>query len=436
MPGDKIEDYRLSLLRDLLIHLGGIEDAEEVLESIVRYLSPIMDVEYTWLLTVEGERFKTCAHPAGQPMMGKETIAFLMSDEFRAVIPDLAAHRAARGAAYFPDDARSLVALAAQRGRHADGYLVIASRKPAAYSKENVDFLFMLMLCLRPLFKALRLQSECRRLRELSPALPPSPTEEEQRGGENSIEETRRMLTAMLVHDLRSPLGIIHWNMEQLLDGVSGSLGGEQERFVRASIESTQELLEMADSLLDIDRLESGALSLDLQDCSLPKLAKNITERMDFVTRQMGINFSFDFQAGYPDVRLDKQLIRRVLFNLIFNASKYAPEGSTIHIEGGFGGARVWLAVEDEGQGIPEEYLESIFDRYVQAPPDGRLSVKGGMPPAHANIRGKGLGLTFCRLVVTAHGGTIRAQNAPAREGASHGGARFVIEFTRESGSE
>jgi K+-sensing histidine kinase KdpD len=240
-----------------------------------------------------------------------------------------------------------------------------------------------------------------------SPKQPPS--------AQHESDDLRRALTDMLIHDLRAPLGIINWNMEQLLDGVSASaaLNAEQERFVKASIESTQELLEMADSLLDIDRLENGVLALNPEDCSLEQLAKTIAGRMDFMTQQMALRFSFSFPEGYSAIRADRQLMRRVLFNLLFNASKYAPEKSTIYIEGGSDHEKIWLSVEDEGQGIPEKYLESIFDKYVQA--EARS--------VHGNIRGKGLGLTFCRLAVEAHGGSIRALNAR--------GARFIVELPR-----
>ena len=225
-------------------------------------------------------------------------------------------------------------------------------------------------------------------------------------------------LVDMLVHDLRSPLGIITWNMEQLLDGVSGSLNAEQERFVRASVESTQELLEMIDSLLDIGRLESGNIPIEPVECSLEALARDIAGRMDFVTQQMALRFSFDFPQEYPTVRADKQLMRRVLFNLLFNASKYAPEGSRIYIQGGFDGKAIWLAIRDEGHGIAEDCLESIFELYVRdAQPDAKVQTDG-----RAYTRSKGLGLAFCRLALLSHGGSIRAENASQ-------GARFVLEL-------
>ncbi|MDR2734265.1 MAG: hypothetical protein LBC99_06405 [Spirochaetota bacterium] len=385
---DKSEQYRLKLFSDLLVQAGGIENAEPLLLCIADHLGRVMDIDHAWLVAPEGNHYATYTFPAQESCrMGKETIAFLMADEFHTYIPQLSLHRTARGVDFFPPDAESLVSLPSH-----NACLVIASRRRNAYSKTDIDFLYTLMLALRPHIRRVYTRDQ-------------------------PDAAARRALTDMLVHDIRAPLGIINWNMEQLLDGVTGAISAEQERFIRSSIESTQELLEMADSLLDIDRLESGGLLLDPEDCSLEQLARNIAGRMDFVTQQMGLRFHFDFPEDYPCVRADRQLMRRVLFNLLFNAAKYAPAGSVIYIEGGVSADTLHLAIRDEGQGVPEEYLESIFDKYVQA----EARAGGGIP-------GKGLGLTFCRLAVLAHGGAIRAENVP------HGGARFVIEFKRERG--
>ena len=439
--------YRMTLLHDLLMETSGQDEAGVILNCLVERLRSFMDVHYVWLLTVEGDHFKTYTHPAGQAMMGKETIALLMSGEVHAIIPNLAEYRntlgptRAGGMAYFPGDAKSLIALPAQRGRRTDGYLVIASRVPDAYNQEQEDFLFELMLILRPIFRMLRLQASACPEGTPGIAKPPAtdahiPDDMHTPSGAQNLDlpsghhppdfAPLRLAPLpsgadMLIHDLRAPLGIINWNMEQLLDGVTGALSPEQERFVRASIESTKELLEMADSLLDIDRLEGGLLALSLEDCSLDRLAQDIAGRMDFVTRQMAITFSFNFPDDYPAIRADRQLMRRVLFNLLFNASKYVPEKSVIHIAGGFNADTIWLSIEDEGQGIPEQYLESIFDKYVQA--EAR--------DASESIRGKGLGLTFCRLAVQAHGGGIRAENARGGCDTDVHGARFIVEIPR-----
>ncbi|MEM6528660.1 MAG: ATP-binding protein, partial [Chloroflexota bacterium] len=121
-----------------------------------------------------------------------------------------------------------------------------------------------------------------------------------------------------------------------------------------------------------------------------------------------------------PQVEADSDKIERVLLNLVDNALKYTDSGTEIVVRVDRQGipppARVHISVRDHGPGVPEAYRERLFDRFVQV--EGRDSVRGGV----------GLGLTFCRMVVEAHGGTIQVENHP------EGGA--VFSFTLPVASE
>ncbi len=520
MPADENAAFRLSVLYDLSLYISGCTDPVEILAGIVRHLRAVMPIEYAWLIGRSGEAFSEIAVLApdgenavpGTRKVDNTIIESIVMQEFDGVVPDLSRWKTHIEDGFFPDDAGSAVICPVQRGKDADGCLIVASRREQAYGRDQALLLFMLALQLGIVLRSIRLRHALEehnaRLASIfdtldeglilidgdgtvaaaNPAVArtifpgcepergqswylymlqqktrfaperwlhlaeslttcedrlfPVPFVMEERGGISGqpairgeyhlaggrgetrrivaiirdaresyrAEAMRRDLTAMLVHDLRSPLGIINWNMELMLDGVLGEVTPEQERFLQGSIESTQELLDMIDSLLDIDRLETGALDLERVPLDLAGLAEEISRRMEFVTHQLHLRFDISFDAGFPPVMADKQLIRRVLFNLFFNASKYAPQGSTIHVSGTFGADRVSVAVEDEGKGIPEKYLDLIFDKYVQAEARNR-----------GEIKGKGLGLTFCRLAIEAHGGSIRAENAR--------GARFVFEL-------
>ena len=211
-------------------------------------------------------------------------------------------------------------------------------------------------------------------------------------------EDLRRNLTSMLVHDLRSPLGIINWNLEMLLDGLLGTINNKQKNILNGSIANSQELLDMIDSLLDIDRLETGAMMLNYEKVNVKDMVYSIVERMSFLSQQVGISMRVDFPKDFPLVNADSSLIHRILFNLMFNAAKYSPMDSIVIISGEHDKStnRIIIGVKDKGPGIPEKYHKTIFDKYVQA--DARD--KG-------QIKSKGLGLTFCQLAVDAHGGRI-----------------------------
>ncbi|HOG65551.1 MAG TPA: ATP-binding protein [Spirochaetota bacterium] len=523
MPADENAAFRLSVLYDLSLYISGCKDPVEILAGIVRHLRAVMPIEYAWLIIRRGDAFAELAVlgedgetvlPGTRPV-DNTIIESIVMQEFDGVVPDLPRWKQHNEDGFFPEGAGSAVICPVQRGKDADGCLIVASRRKEAYGRDQALLLFMLALQLGIVLRSLQLrqalEEQNARLAAIfdtldeglvlidnwgsmmtaNPALTrtifpgtepdrgqswyawmlgqkerftpdrwlplaetitgladgdfPVPFVMEERGGKPGqpvlrgeyhlaggsgstrrilvilrdaretyrAEALRRDLTSMLVHDLRSPLGIINWNMELMLDGVLGEVTAEQERFLKGSIESTQELLDMIDSLLDIDRLETGALELDRSEIDLAVLAAEIAQRMDFVSHQLKLSFELRFEAGFPRVVADRQLVRRVLFNLFFNASKYAPQGSTIHVSGSSTPDWVSIAVEDEGKGIPEKYLDLIFDKYVQAEARNR-----------GEIKGKGLGLTFCRLAVEAHGGRIRAENAR--------GARFVFELPRE----
>lgn len=208
----------------------------------------------------------------------------------------------------------------------------------------------------------------------------------------------KRDLTMMLVHDLRSPLGIINWNLEMLLDGVVGELTEKQQKILQGSIHNSQELLDMIDSLLDIDRLETGALELELSSIDCYSMIEDLAERMNFLAEQLEISVVTSIPVGIPELEADMSLIRRILFNLVFNAAKYSPPGSvvTVGVTHETASESLRFFVADMGPGIPDKYRQTIFDKYVQAEARNR-----------GEIKSKGLGLAFCKLAVEAHGGRI-----------------------------
>lgn len=212
----------------------------------------------------------------------------------------------------------------------------------------------------------------------------------------------KKDLTMMLVHDLRSPLGIINWNLEMILDGVGGDVTPKQQKILQGSIRNSQELLDMIDSLLDIDRLETGSLDLELNDIDCSGLINDLAGRMEFLAEQMEISVCSKPADDLPPIKADKSLLRRILFNLVFNGAKYSPPGSSVTVGAERSDKSILFYVQDQGPGIPEKYRQIIFDKYIQAEARSR-----------GEIKSKGLGLTFCKLAVEAHNGNIWVETAP-----------------------
>ena len=215
-------------------------------------------------------------------------------------------------------------------------------------------------------------------------------------------------LIAMVYHDLRSPLA----NVISSLDLVNNMLPSERDPAVNATLSiadrSTKRMQRLVDSLLDIHRLEAGQSPLKTEQCSPWILARDAQEMVQPAAESKEQQISLALDDRLPAVRVDEDMIRRVLINLLENATKYAPIGGHIQVGGASDGRWVKLWVEDDGPGIPESEHGHIFDKYT------RLT-------EHLSVKGLGLGLAFCKLAVQAHGGRIWIENRALS------GSRFVF---------
>jgi len=221
-------------------------------------------------------------------------------------------------------------------------------------------------------------------------------------------ERTRSLLLSSVSHDLRTPLSVITGATSSLLaDGESlpARVGRE---LVETIAEEAQRLNRLVGNLLDMTRLESGAMPVRLEWHSLEEIIGSALGRLE--TRLQGRVVDVRLPAAFPLVQLDDVLVEQVVFNLVENALKYTPAGSPVEILALRGDDRLSLSVADRGPGLPPGQEESVFQKFYRGRREGDPS-------------GVGLGLSICRGIIEAHGGTISAAN---REG---GGAVFRIEL-------
>jgi len=215
------------------------------------------------------------------------------------------------------------------------------------------------------------------------------------------LELYRQDMSHMLVHDLRSPLGGVITGLQMALDELeNGPAEMDIEILLstlRVSMKSAYVLLNLIENLLDVNRLEAGEMPLRLAEANLQQIASLAYERLAHLAMDADIGFDIRAPEGLPPIIVDAEKIGRVLANLLDNAVRYTPTDGTIivHIVPGPGVQEV--IVEDSGPGVPVEDRERIFERFVQLDVSKR---KRGS-------KGSGLGLTFCRLAVEAHGGRI-----------------------------
>jgi NtrC-family two-component system sensor histidine kinase KinB len=232
---------------------------------------------------------------------------------------------------------------------------------------------------------------------------------------EKEIEEVRRALSGMIVHDLRSPLTAILASMN-LIRSQAPDPSAVMTQALEVALRSTNKLLGLVNTLLDISRMESGEVTLNRSLVNLGQLVEEVIADLMPLANEYGVFLINQVQTPLPSVWIDREKVSRVFTNLIDNALKFTPAGSQVLVCGAYAEngrlpevaeVGIQCAVLDSGPGIPEEYQDKIFDRFSQI--HGRQGRRAGT----------GLGLAFCKLAIEAHGGTIWVENRP------EGGSKF-----------
>lgn len=214
-----------------------------------------------------------------------------------------------------------------------------------------------------------------------------------QYGQLEKLERQRDSLVHMMVHDMRSPLMGISGNIEIALLDASNLSEGTAES-LQMALASSVELVELVSSLLDVSRMESGKLPLEKASCDIETLAREAAKRLGPLLQHCRVTISTSPEFG--PVVCDPEIIRRVFINLLANAGRFSPKGSEIKVTTRVEGDRRRVEITDQGLGVPEEDRERIFEKF------GTVALR------HENRKGStGLGLTFCKMAVEAHGGAI-----------------------------
>jgi two-component system, OmpR family, sensor histidine kinase KdpD len=213
------------------------------------------------------------------------------------------------------------------------------------------------------------------------------------------LEITDKLQNALLnsiSHDLRTPLVSITGALSSLADDQVTLDESARRSLIETASEEADRLNRLVGNLLDMTRLESGAMRVKRDACDLQDLVGSSLEEVG--SRLGDCSVTVDVPDDLPLVSMDFVLIERVLVNVIDNGLKYSPPGSPIEIRAHMAGAFVEITVADRGVGVPPEDLTRIFDKFYRVQRPG-------------NVNGTGLGLAICKGIVDAHGGFISAEN-------------------------
>lgn len=209
---------------------------------------------------------------------------------------------------------------------------------------------------------------------------------------ERQLARLRDDITHMMVHDLRGPLTSIHGILALLQESPEIGLPQRASAAVDAAVRATEKLRGLVTGILDVSRLESGALPVNRQPVDALAVVHEVLALEAASAVRRGVQLVAETGVPSWEVEADADLLRRVLQNLVGNALKFTPSGGKVTVALEQRDGRVLVSVRDTGSGVPQDLRPRLFQKFSAGTATGR---------------GSGLGLAFCRLAVEAHGGKI-----------------------------
>jgi signal transduction histidine kinase len=222
------------------------------------------------------------------------------------------------------------------------------------------------------------------------------------------LDRVKSDLVATVSHELKTPLTSIRLDHHLLLEEAAGPLTGKQVELLLDARENSDRLLEMVNRLLDLARLEEGRQYLELWPESPKSLLEAAADSVRPRAEDQKVDLDVQVAPDLPKIKVDAQRLGHAFSNLLDNALQHTPRGGRIVLSAAPDGDSVVLAVADTGEGIPEQYLPEVFDRFFRIPGQSKRT-------------GTGLGLAIVREIVTAHGGTVTCKSQAGQ------GATFTI---------
>jgi signal transduction histidine kinase len=223
---------------------------------------------------------------------------------------------------------------------------------------------------------------------------------EETRRQARELEKASKLqadFSAMIAHDLRSPLMNITGVAEVMMDGMFGSVTEEQKKWLLRMQANSRSLVDLVSDFLDVSKLESGYVDIAREMVDLPELIEKSVENYRVLAVDKRISITGAIDPSLLSIHADPRRLDQVLSNLLSNAIKFTGEGGKVEVGVALADAtlvHVW--VRDNGEGIAAEEIGQIFEKYRQA---------GNVKQSHH--KGTGLGLVICKMIVEAHGGKI-----------------------------
>lgn len=213
---------------------------------------------------------------------------------------------------------------------------------------------------------------------------------------QRQAERMKADLVQMISHDIRSPLTAVSAFIDMIEGGTFGALEGTAQKMATKAQNSTNQVLDLVNDFLDLEKMSSGKLSLNIEAIDVNTLFE---EALSSVSWASGRGISVVSEPCKLSIKADKRRIVQVIVNLTSNAVKFSAKGTTVKLSAvPAGPTEIELRVSDQGRGIPADKIDRLFEKFEQV-----------YASDSENNKGAGLGLSICKGIVTQHGGTIGA---------------------------
>jgi signal transduction histidine kinase len=213
------------------------------------------------------------------------------------------------------------------------------------------------------------------------------------------LEQLKDELISIISHEVRTPLTSIHGALNLLKFGLGGELNEQGRQLLDVAYRNSQRLVRMVTDILDLQKIESGAMTFNFRPIELPAFLAQAIEASRAYAGQFGVRLEMGTAPGGACVRADADRLMQVMDNLLSNAAKFSPPEGVVTVGMERADGRLRISVQDRGSGIPEEFRSRIFERFAQADTAGARS-------------GCGLGLSISKAIVEQLGGRLDFESA------------------------